>query len=456
MARHLGQHAIVIGGSMAGLMTARVLADYFARVTILERDHIDSRPAVHKSIPQGYHIHLLLLGGQHVLASLYPGFTDTLQKRGAVRFGLGKDVAFYFPDGKAYWFTGSVREPRDFGLDVHSQSRGLLEHCVRQLTLAHANVSSEGGCTVQGLLSDHGRVCGVHYTYPGGTGSLTADLVVDAGGRGSHVPRWLSELGFQTPEESIIRVDFTYASTKFRIPDDYDEPERTLFFGSPAPRCLRYAAMEEIEERTWHLSLIGRCGETPPTDEDGFFAFARSLPTPQLYLLIKNAERISDIVQHRFPASIRRHYERLTTFPDGLLVLGDAICSFNPVYGQGMTAAALQVKALQQVLTEHVAQTQGIKGLACSFFPRAAEIITTPWTLAAIFDLAYPRTRGTRPPNLKETARYVKAVDALTTTDEQVHRLMLEVFQLTKPLAALQEEPLRSRVLPRQRRSVAA
>lgn len=456
MVHHLGQHAIVIGGSMTGLMTARVLADYFARVTILERDYIDSLPAVHKSIPQGNHIHLLLLGGQQVLTSLYPGFTDTLRKLGAVRFGLGKDAAFFFPDGKAYWFTGSVREPRDFGLDVHSQSRGLLEHCVRQFTLAHANVSSESGCTVQRLLCAKGRVCGVHYTYPGGTGSLTADLVVDTGGRGSHVPRWLTELGFRTPEESTIRVDFAYASTKFRIPDYYDEPERTLFFGGPAPRCLRYAGMEEIEDRTWHLSLIGRCGESPPTDEDGFFAFARSLHTPTLYTLIKDAERVSDIVLHRFPASVWRHYERLTTFPDGLLVLGDAICSFNPVYGQGMTAAALQVKALQQVLAERVAQTPGIEGIAFSFFPRAAQIITTPWALAAIFDFSYPQTRGTRPPDLKENARYVKAVNALTTKDEQAHRLLLEVFQLTKPLAALQEEALRSRVLTRQRRHIAA
>lgn len=456
MTRHLGRHAIVIGGSMTGLMTARVLADSFDRVTILERDHIDSRPAVHKSIPQGNHIHLLLLGGQQVIASLYPGFTDTLQTHGAVRCGLGKDVAFYLPDGKTYWFTGSVREPRDFGLTVYSQSRGLLEHCVRQYTLACATISSAGGCTVQGLLADNGRVCGVHYTYPGGSGSLTADLVVDAGGRGSHAPRWLTELGFQPPEESTIRVDFAYASTKFRIPDYYDEPERTLFFGSPALRCLRYAGMEEIEDQTWHLSLIGRCGQSPPTDEDGFFAFARSLHTPQLYPLIRGAERVSDIVQHRFPASVWHHYERLTAFPDGLLVLGDAICSFNPVYGQGMTAAALQVKALQQVLTEQIAQTEGIEGLASSFFPRAAEVITTPWILAAIFDFAYPQTRGTRPPNLKENARYVKAIDALTTMDEQVHRLLLEVFQLTKPWAALQEEPLRSRVLPRQRRHVAA
>lgn len=390
MATPLGQHAIVIGGSMAGLMTARVLADYFDRVTILERDHIDSRPAVHKSIPQGNHIHLLLLGGQQVLASLYPGFTDTLQRLGAVRFGLGKDAAIFLPDGKAYWITGTVREPRDFGLDVHSQSRELLEHCVRRCTLAFANVSSVGDYTVQGLLSENGRVCGVHYAHPRGKGSLTADLVVDAGGRGSHVPRWLTELGFQTPEESVIGVDFACASTKFRIPDYYDDPERALFFFGPAPHYLRYAGMEEIEDHTWHLSLMGRFGEYPPTDEDGFLAFARSLHTPKLYTLIKDAERVSDIVQHRFPTSVQRHYDRLTTFPDGLLVLGDAICSFNPVYGQGMTSAALQVKALQHELSERAAQTQGLEGLALSFFPKAAEVISTPWTLAAIFDFAYP------------------------------------------------------------------
>jgi hypothetical protein len=185
-------------------------------------------------------------------------------------------------------------------------------------------------------------------------------------------------------------------------------------------------------------------------------AFAKSLHTPKLYDLIKDAERVADIVHYRFPTSVHRHYEQLTAFPEGFLVLGDAICSFNPIYGQGMSSAALQVQALQQVLRERAAGAQGLEGLALAFFPQAADVIATPWTLAANFDLAYPQTRGQRPPDLAESAQYFAAVDALTAEDVEVHRLVAEVFSLAKPLAVLREEPVRSRVVARQRKQTLA
>ena len=146
-----------------------------------------------------------------------------------------------------------------------------------------------------------------------------------------------------------------------------------------------------------------------------------------------------------------RHYEQLTAFPERFLVLGDAISSFNPIYGQGMSSAALQVKALQQLLTERVAESQGLEELALTFFPKAAEVVTTPWTLAAGFDFAYPQTRGERPPDMEENAQYFAALYALTGEDWEVYQLVTEVFQLAKPLPVLMEEPLRSRVEARTR-----
>jgi 2-polyprenyl-6-methoxyphenol hydroxylase-like FAD-dependent oxidoreductase len=437
-------------------MTARVLADHFDQVTVLERDHIDGQPAVHKSIPQGNHVHGLLLGGQQVLSSLYPDFIDRLEQLGTVRCRMGKEQVFYLPDGKAYTLTGTVREERNLGIDFCLQSRGLLEHCVRQCTVALANVKSESSCTVQGLSYKHARVDGVHYTSPSGETSLAADLVVDAGGRGSHVPRWLTALGFPLPEETTIGVDFAYTSTKFHIPPYYDEPDRILGFFGPAPQYPTGAGMIEIEEKTWHLSLFGRFGDYAPTEEDGFLAFAKALHTPKLYNLIKDAERLTDIVQHRFPTSVQRHYERLPTFPEGLLVLGDALCSFNPIYAQGMSVAALQVKVLQQLLTERTAEARTLEGLALPFFTKAAEVIATPWMLAASFDFLYPQTKGERPPDLEEGARYFAAVDALTRDDAEVHRLMTEVFHLAKPLSILHEEPLRSRALEQLRKQAGA
>jgi len=383
------------------------------------------------------------------MSLLYPGFTEELRRLGAVRFRPGIDVAFYGPNGKGYNGTQSVREPRDLGLEGHIMSRGLLEYNVRRRTAALANVTIETDAVIEGLVHGGGRVRGVRRNRAEGAQSIEADLVVDASGRSSHASRWLVEMGVPAPEETTIGVDFAYTSTKYRKPDHAGESEPLLLVGGPPPEHKRAAGLFEIEDRTWHVSLAGRFGDYPPTDEAGFLAFAKSLPSPKLYELIKDAERIADIFHHRFPTSIWRHYERFQAFPAGFLILGDAICSFNPVYGQGMSSAALQVQELQKVLRERAAQARGLDDVASDFFPKAAMAISAPWTLAANFDFAYPQTRGERPPGLTEGAGYFAALDSLQAEDIDVQRLVTEVFQLTKPLSALREEPLLSRILAR-------
>ncbi len=451
MENRLGQHAVVIGGSLAGLMTARVLAEHFDAVTVLERDHIEDRPALHQSIPQGNHLHGLLLGGQQIMASLYPGFVDKLTTLGAVRCRAGTELVIYLRDGKAFSVTGTVREPRDLGFDITCHSRGLLEYCVRQCTLEHTNITFASESTVQGLIYENGRVCGVRYQQSGEAHALDTDFVVDAGGRRSHAPRWLTELGFHAPEETTIGIDLAYGSTKFRVPEHYDEPDRLQLFIGPPPDFPNGAIMEIIEDNTWHVTLMGRFGDYPPREPEGFLAFAQALHTPRLYDLIKDAERVSDITTYRFPTSLQRHYERLTTFPEGFLVLGDAISSFNPFYGQGMSSAALQVQALRQLLTDRGVESRGLEGLALAFFPQAAQIIETPWTLTSNQDLAFPQTQGERPADLEERVQYFMTVDALTAEDDEVYRLLVDVLNLAKPISALREEPLRSRVEARQR-----
>jgi 2-polyprenyl-6-methoxyphenol hydroxylase-like FAD-dependent oxidoreductase len=342
--------------------------------------------------------------------------------------------------------TGTVQEPRDLGFDFTCQSRGLLEYCVRHCTLQLPNVAFAGGSTVHGLVYADGRVRGVHYSQAGETHCLAADLVVDAGGRRSQVPRWLTALGCPAPEVTTIGVDIAYASTKFHVPETYDERERLLGFIGPPPDYPDGAILEIIEQGIWHVTLMGRFGNYPPHDEAGFLAFAKALHTPKLYDLIKDAERVADITAYRFPTSLRHHYERLRAIPEGLLVLGDAISSVNPFYGQGMSAAALQVQALQQILATRKSRAQGLDGLGGDFFPEAAAIVEQPWTLAALRDFAYPGTRGARPTDLEAQAQYFADVDALTVDDHEVQRLVTQVLNLAKPLSALQEEPLRSRV----------
>jgi 2-polyprenyl-6-methoxyphenol hydroxylase-like FAD-dependent oxidoreductase len=453
MASRLGEHAVVIGGSIAGLVSARVLADYFNQVTILERDHIEPRPSLHRSTPQGSHLHAVQIGGLQVLSELYPGFSEKLCGMGAVPLRLTKDFAIYRPDGVAFSLTGAVKEPRDLGLQLYSQSRGLLEHCLRQCTLALPNISAVCDAPVERLIANRGRVEGVSYRSDGQARALRCDLVVDCGGRGSHAPRWLREMGFSPPAETVIGVDFAYSSTKFHIANHDSELGPFSFVVGPPPQYTRGGALARIEGDVWLVSLGGRFHDYPPQDESGFMAFAEALPAPRLYDILKGAERIEPISHFRFPTSVLRHYELLQLFPERFLVLGDAISSFNPVYGQGMSSAALQARALGTILEERADIPQGLDGIAGAFFTKAADVINTPWTLAANFDFAYPQTTGTRPPMPSELLRYFVALDALTAEDVEVHKIFVEVFGLARPLSALWDEPVRSRVLTRMGRS---
>jgi 2-polyprenyl-6-methoxyphenol hydroxylase-like FAD-dependent oxidoreductase len=443
MAKRLGQQAVVIGGSLAGLMTARVLSEYFAQVMVLERDQIDDRPVIHKSIPQGNHLHLLLQGGQQVLSSLYPGFTGALRTLGATRAIVGRDIVWYLPDGKAYNPTGSLREPLDLGFEAHCASRGLIEFLIRRLTLALPNVQLETGVTVRELAHSGGHVQGVRCS---DSRSFAAELVVDTGGRGSRAPLWLEAMGFSRPAATTIGVDTAYSTAHFRRPKSYTG-EPLIFVTGPAPHFTRRGSLITIENETLLVGLVGRFGDYPPTDKAGFFTFAKALHSPCISELIGKAEQLTPIRHYRFPTSVQRHYERMASFPEGFLILGDAVCSFNPIYAQGMSAAALQASALQQLLAERAAQSRGLAGIASSFFFTVAESNSTPWSLAASFDFAYPQTRGKQPPGVEQWVRYFAAVDQLQREDPAVQRLVTEVFQLLQPMSALQEEPLRSRVL---------
>jgi 2-polyprenyl-6-methoxyphenol hydroxylase-like FAD-dependent oxidoreductase len=195
--------------------------------------------------------------------------------------------------------------------------------------------------------------------------------------------------------------------------------------------------------------VAGRFGDYPPDDQAGFMEFVKTLPTPKLYEVLEGAERVDEISHYRFPTSVLRHYERLGRFPERLIVLGDAICSFNPVYGQGMSSAILQADALGQILAERASQPNGLDAIAATFFPRAAEVVSTPWALAANFDFAYPQTTGERPQMTSDRLRYFLIIDALTAEDIEVQKTVFEVFNLVRPRSALWEEPLRSRVYER-------
>ena len=218
---------------------------------------------------------------------------------------------------------------------------------------------------------------------------MLADLVVDATGRGSHSPVWLETIGYRKPKEDRIEVNMCYSTCHFvRTPDHLDGA--SLASIPATPNNKRGGVIVAQEGNRWIVTLTARSGETLPTDLRSFIEFARTLPALHIYNVISRAQAIGEPQAARFPASVRRRYERMSRFPEGFLVLGDAICSFNPVYGQGMTVAVLEAAELHKVLLE------GSRKFAKNFFARASKIVDAPWSMAAGNDLRMPDVPGNR------------------------------------------------------------
>lgn len=391
------QHAIVIGASIGGLLAARALADHFVQVTVLERDVFPAASENRKGVPQGRHAHALLSSGREALEGFFPGFTDELVQRGAI---VGDPTLH-----ARRFISGSYHCQFRSGAKSLCASRPLLEAHIRARVRSLPNVQIIENVAVTGLASsdDHSRILGVRLvrrTAGDAEETLTADLVVDASGRGSRTPLWLETLGYPQPEEEEVRVGVTYVSRVYRrLPHHLGGALMANI--TPLPPNKRAGVILAMEDDRWMVTLVGYLGDRPPTDPQGFTEFARTLPVPDIYDVIKEAEPLSDPLPAKYPTSVRRHYEKLERFPAGYLVFGDAISSFNPTYGQGMTVAALEAKLLQNCLAE------GQKMLAERFFQQASRLIDIPWRIAVGGDLRFDEVDGKRSPASRLINRYL-------------------------------------------------
>ena len=428
-----GQHAVVIGASMAGLLASRVLSEHFEQVTVIERDQLPQETQARKGVPQGRHVHILLHKGASLLQKLFPDLFPALLEYGSVAIDTVADF---------HWYNFGAWKPRfKSGIIFYSQSRPLLEGQVRERVAARSNVRFLDACDVLKLCAtdDARQITGVQIRRRRGEPHeevLAADLVVDASGRGSQTPQWLAALGYDTVEESTIKVDVGYATRVYRRPDHDSFDHTVLAVYSTPPAGKRAGVLAPIEEKRWIVTLIGWVRDYPPDDEAGFLDFARSLPQPDIYDAIHDAEPLTPIAIHKFPANRRRHYERLSRFPEGFVVLGDAVCSFNPVYGQGMTAAALEVDMLNALLYRQRARGD-IIGFSRRFQKKITKIVDTFWLLAASEDFRHPEAQGKRPAGVNLLNRYARRVHELSTFDPQVTLLLYHVLQAIKPPTAL-------------------
>jgi 2-polyprenyl-6-methoxyphenol hydroxylase-like FAD-dependent oxidoreductase len=439
-----GKHAVVIGGSMAGLLAARVLADHFERVTIVERDQLPADPQPRKGVPQARHIHLLLWRGQQLLEKLFPGLQDDLEQAGAP----GMD---WINDMRSYVFTGwNLRFPSPY--QTHPCSRDFLEWAVRLRVAALPNLHLLQRAEVSELLADEARrrITGVRLNRrdqrPAELEDLPADLVVDASGRQSRVVSWLADLGYPAPMETRINSFLGYATRVYQAPPGWSEWKSHLVRGMP-PADKRGGMIHANEHGRWIVTLAGAARDYPPTDEAGFMEFARSLAQPSLYEALRQAQPLTPVTGYRRTENLWRHFEKLRRWPANFVVTGDAVCGFNPVYGQGMTVAAMSADLLDECL--QASFTKGDPGhLGLGFQKRLARLIKTPWLLATGDDFRYAETEGGRPTALTRTIHaYVDRVIYAMQQDPDIFRTFFEVTNLVQPLGRLFAAHIVARVL---------
>lgn len=426
-------HAIVLGAGVAGLLAARVLAEHYQAVTVLERDELNG-PAPRRGVPQGRHLHGLMDGGRAIIEELFPGLTTDAVGRGAPT----TEVLV----GSRWYLSGLRAAPTATGLTTLLASRPLLESMMRDRVTALPGVSVRQGTVAEGLVEGArpGVIAGARVrSGESAPAAVAADLVVDATGRASRAPQWLDRAGLPVPEAERIDVDLGYASRTYQYRPGHLGGDRGVVVSTMPGR--RGGGAITVEGSRWHVTLGGMLGDHPPTDHAGFESFAATLPVPDIHELIVAAEPIDDPVPHRFTGSLRRHFERLGTHPEGFLVLGDALCSFNPLYAQGMTVAAQQAMALRACLRA------GRNGLPRRFYARSAPLVDVAWQMSTNADLSHPGVHGRRTLRTRLTNAYVRRCHVAAHADPVVARTFMRVANLVDPASVLLRPATVARVL---------
>ncbi|SBT46666.1 FAD-dependent oxidoreductase [Micromonospora narathiwatensis] len=431
----LGARAVVLGGSMGGVLAARVLAESYAEVVVVERDKVLGVSTPRRGAPHTVHAHGLHARGHLILEELFPGITDELRAAGVPTGDLGE---------MRWFFNGRKIQPARTGLLSVTAPRPVLENHVRNRVAAIPNVTFMEECDVLGLVAtdDREQIVGVRVqarTANAEAEVLETDLVVDATGRGSRTPAWLDELGYQRPEEERVKVGLAYTTRHYRTrPEMFDGVQSINPVASPAHP--RGAFFGQVGTDLCILSLTGLLGDYPPTDPEAFLEFVRSLSVPDVYEAVRDAEALDDPVSFRFPASVRRRYERLLRFPDRYLVIGDAFCSFNPVYGQGMSVAAIQAMTLRSHLRT------GRSPASSPFFADLSRVIDTPWDISAGGDLDFPGVEGRRTLKVRVGNAYMARLQYAATKDPEVTNGFMRVAGLMDPPEALMRPAMMRRV----------
>jgi 2-polyprenyl-6-methoxyphenol hydroxylase-like FAD-dependent oxidoreductase len=438
----LGRRAVVVGAGIGGLSMAGALSKSFERVEVFERDRLAALPASRSGTPQDRHPHGLLAGGLKALGEIFPGFESDLARAGAVSVKIAQEIQYERADV-------GVLPKRDFGMSLLCASRPVIELVLRRRAEAVANIALRPQCRVTGIVPAKAgaAVHGIRFDPGSGRSEiLEADLVIDASGRAAPTLTFFDAIGWERPEATEIGVDLGYATAVVPIPPNAP-PDWKLVLTQPDPPALAlHAVLVPTEDSSWTIAIAEHGAAARVVTWDDFLEASRSLTTPTVYNALRYAAPPYGIRHYRFPASVWKHFERLPHLPRGVLPVADALCRFNPIHGQGMSAAAKQACLLRNVLGRVIAGPDPIAALQAGFMSEVASVLETPWNMSTSADLAFPGTLGERPENFEDTRQFEAALFRAVVADPVVHRAMIEVGQLLQPQSRLKETDIMQRI----------
>lgn len=407
---------VVIGGSIGGALAAAAAAPWAERVLVLDRDRLPEQPAVRPSVPQGAHTHGLLAGGRAAMEELLPGFTAAAVARGGI---AGTD-----PGDAAAWYVGGGRlAPCELDSTGLAGSRPLIEHSLRERLRLLPQVGLLEGVDVVRLLGSPQQVTGVVARRRDGGEEcpVQADLVVDASGRAARAARWLPEIGVPAPAEERVRVGVRYATVHVKA-EDADVDGRVAVISAATPEAPQAGVAVRQEDATWTVTVAGYGDQLQPRDPDGVRSAAARVVAPEISALLQR-EFLHDALSYRFPDARRRRFERIS-LPDGYAPIGDAICSFDPTFGQGMSVAAQEALALRDLLGHG-------PGAVRRDYPRcAARVIDSAWLPMLGEVLQLPGTQGTTPRGHTAVSAYLRRLKRAARHDAELAGAFLRVINL--------------------------
>lgn len=415
-------HAVIIGGSIAGLLAAKVLSEHYEQVTIVERDAIELQKSERKGVPQSPQPHILLAKGYRILKDFFPDIDLHLLDAGAVPVDWGQAFRYFSFGG---W---SATQAAESEVKSFSCTRPLLETVVRQQVEALKNVTRISPYRVEALIGDATAVTGVQYTHrhnKSETRRLLADLVVDASGRSSNAPQWLVDLGQPAPGLDIIDAKLGYATRRYKIPDGWNASWKVLLIGHEPPDNYQLGYLAQVENDTFIATLGGYEQQYPPLDDEGFLAFAQQLPAPDFYDAIAHATPVSPIKAYRSTANKLRRYDELAHMPNGFIALGDAVCALCPAYGQGLTTSGMGAIALRDWLASPNADS-------LSFQKSLFKSIKPAWDVATKSDSGFISAKGRLPksPIEKLMSRYMKRLITKSHTDSELNLMLAKISHM--------------------------